>query len=79
MQQVLAECYGVCKLNKLLIFEDLNVKGYNCLSVKHGLDIDGAELVLSKAATFHAICAVLNEEYPSIFDNFKYGKVIVIQ
>lgn len=69
-----AETIGVCKLNKVMLFEDLIVSGFGMASIQKGFDVPEAKAVLEKLAKFHAICAVLQEEKPNVFINFKYGK-----
>lgn len=58
-----------------ILFEDLTLKGYRIASVHRGFNLEEAKLVLKKAALLHAVHAVLQEEYPNIFENFKYGKI----
>lgn len=72
--QLVPEPYGVCNENNAILFEDLCSKGYGILSVHQGLNFEEAKVVLKKAATLHAIHAVLQEQDPNIFENFKYGK-----
>lgn len=72
--QLFAKSYGVCKTNTAILFEDLKAKDYCISSIIRGFNFDEAKAVLKKAATFHAINAVLQEENPGIFENFKYGK-----
>lgn len=71
--QIVAETFGVCKTNKVMLFEDLAPKGYGLSSIQRGCNISEAKVIFKKLATFHAICAVLQEEKPDIFANFKYG------
>lgn len=73
--QLVAEPYGVCNANNAILFEDLCSKGYGIASVLRGFNFEEAKIVLKKAATLHAIHAVLQEEDPNIFENFKYGKI----
>lgn len=73
--QLLAESYGVSKEHGTIVFEDLKTKNYCISSIFRGFNFDEAKAVLEKAATFHAINAVMQEEEPDIFENFKYGKV----
>lgn len=73
--QLIAEPYGVCKANSAILFEDLTTKEYRIASVYRGFNFDEAKTVLKKAATLHAIHAVLPEEHPNIFEHFKYGKL----
>lgn len=72
--QLIATPYGVCVGNNAILFEDLTSKGYGIASVHRGFNFDQAKTVLRKAATLHAIHAVLQEENSDIFENFKYGK-----
>ena len=74
VDQFVAEPYGVCSANDAILFEDLSLKGYRIASVHRGFNLEEARLVLKKAALLHAVHAVLQEEYPNIFENFKYGK-----
>lgn len=71
--ELIAETFGVCKLNKVMLFEDLAPKGYGVASIQKGFDLAEAKTILTKSATFHAICAVIQQEHPNIFANFKYG------
>lgn len=73
-QQLIALPYGVCTENNAILFEDLSAKAYNISSVHRGFNFNEATIVLKKAATYHAINAVLPENQPEIFKNFKYGK-----
>lgn len=57
----------------VLILEDLSVRGYKSRSGADGLNANETKAVLKRLATFHAIGAVLQEEQPNIFANFKYG------
>lgn len=72
--ELFAEAFGVCKKKNVLILEDLSVKDYKSRPAALGLNVTETEAVLKKVATFHAICAVLQEEQPDIFANFKYGE-----
>lgn len=72
--ELLPKSYGVCRANDAILFEDLKTKDYCISSIVRGFNFDEAKTVLKKAATFHAINAVLQEEEPDIFENFKYGK-----
>lgn len=73
--QFMAEPYGVCNANDAILFEDLSLKGYRIASVHRGFDLEEAKLILKKAALLHAVHAVLQEENPNIFENFKYGEI----
>lgn len=72
--ELLAEGFGVCKQKNILILEDLSVKGYVSRSPAFGLDVTETKAVLKRLATFHAISAVLQDEHPDIFANFKCGE-----
>lgn len=74
--KLLPDLIGVCA-NKALLIEDLSVKGYTISSKFIGLNLPDAKEVLRKAAIFHATCAVLQENEPNIFENFKHGKNIL--
>lgn len=73
-RRLIAKPYGVCNLNSAILFEDLTLSAYRISSVYRGFNFDEAKLVLEKAATFHAINAVLQEQHPNIFDQFPYGE-----
>lgn len=75
---MVADTIGVCPSNKAIIFEDLSSKGYALASIETGFNLIEAKEVLEKLATFHGICAVLQEKRPDIFANFKYGKKIMM-
>lgn len=70
---LIAEPIGVCAAKNILILEDLSAKGYQARSPAHGFNMQETKAVLRRVATFHAICAVLQEEQPDIFANFKKG------
>lgn len=72
---MIAKAYGVCNANSAILFEDLTSKEYRILSVYRGFNFEEAKIVLEKAATMHAIHAVLQEEQPNIFEHFKYGRI----
>lgn len=72
--QLLPDIFGVCKVNKAMVFEDLSIKNYRLASVQRGFNLIEAKMVLKKAAALHAINAVLQEEQPNIFENFKHGR-----
>lgn len=71
--KLIADTFGVCKVNKVMLFEDLAPNGYGLSSIKRGCNISEAKVILRKSAIFHAICAVLQDQQPDIFVNFKYG------
>lgn len=72
--ELFAEAFGVCKQRNILILEDLSEKGYKSRPAALGLNLAETKAVLRRIATFHAVCAVLQEEQPNIFENFKYGE-----
>lgn len=72
--ELIAEPFGVCAERNMLILEDLSAKGYKPRSPAQGLNEYETKTVLRRAATFHAIGAMLQEEHPDIFANFKKGK-----
>lgn len=76
--QLIAQPYGVCNANNAILFEDLTAQGYRIGSVYHGFNFEEAQIVLRKAAVLHAIHAVLQEEDPTIFENFQYGKSVFL-
>lgn len=73
--QLLPECFGVCKTNKIMMMEDLGMKGYTLLPAQPGYNISQSKFVLRRMAAFHAIGAVLHEESSNLFasKNFKSG------
>lgn len=76
--QLLPEIFGVCKTKKIIILEDLTVKGYSTLAAQPGYDIPQAKAILKRMAVLHAIGAVLQQEQPNIFtisENFKNGQL----
>lgn len=74
IEQLLVETFGISSANSAMLFEDLITKGYQLAPVKPGFNMAEAQIVLSKVATFHAACAVLEEKQPNIFANFNRGK-----
>lgn len=70
---LLPEIIGVCKERKIIIMEDLGVKGYGVLPAHPGFNISQAKAILKRMATLHAIGAVLQEENPNIYANFQNG------
>lgn len=73
------ESFGSCKSKNVLILEDLSVKGYEVQPSTQGFDIFQTKFILKKIALFHAACAVLKEERPDIFANFKYGLLNILK
>lgn len=76
--QLLPGTYGVCEQNKAILFEDLAMKGYRLLPVQRGFDMQAAKMILKKAATLHACCAILQEQQADFFGNFKHGKLLEV-
>lgn len=74
--QLIADAYGVCSTNDAMIFEDLKVKSYRTSSIHRGFNFDEAKIVLKKAAAFHAINAVLQQQQPNIFELFNFGAFV---
>lgn len=72
--QFVPKVYGTCADNDLLLLEDMAPNGYKIESVYKGLNVNQAKAVLKKTASFHAAGAILNEQQPDIYENFKYGK-----
>lgn len=70
---LVAESFGVCKDDKVMLFDDLTLKGYCLPSIKRGLNIAEAKAILKRYATFHATSAVLQENEPECFANYKHG------
>lgn len=77
-KQLLPETIGVCKQRKIMIMEDLDAKGYGVLPAQPGYNIVQAKAILKRMATLHAIGAVLQEENPDIFRNFKSGQLFSV-
>lgn len=71
---LMPEPFGVWPEKNILILEDLSVKGYQVRSPTQGFDIHETKAILQRVATFHTICAVLQEQEPHIFTNFKSGR-----
>lgn len=64
---------GVWPEKNILILEDLSIKGYHVRPPTQGFDMHETKAILQRMATFHAICAALQEKEPNIFKNFKRG------
>lgn len=71
---LIAKPYSVCNATDAILFEDLTTHGYRIASVYRGFNFEEAKVILKKAATLHAIHAVLQQEEPTIFENFRYGR-----
>lgn len=74
--ELIADTFGVCTINKVMLFDDLTPKGYGMASIQQGFNLSEAKFILKKLATFHGICAVLQEQQPNIFENYKHGEFI---
>lgn len=72
-QHLLAGLIGACRMNNVLVLEDMRDKAYQCYPLERGFDLCEAKIALRKMALFHAICAHLNEQHPQLFDNFRHG------
>lgn len=58
-----------------------SIKGYGTIPIQREFDIPQAKMIFKRLATFHAICAVLQEEQPNIFDNIRNkigGKILIL-
>lgn len=73
---LVAETFGVCKVNRVMLFDDLTIKGYGVASIQQGFNLEEATAILKKLAIFHGICAVLQEREPDIFANYKHGELL---
>lgn len=74
-EKICANTYFVSKKHHAMVLEDLAVSGYRMDRNKAGFDMIHAKMVLSNLARFHAAGAVLQENQPDIFRNFKHGKI----
>lgn len=75
---IFASTYYVDYPRRAIFFEDLSLKGFRNADRCNGLDIIHTKIVLRNMAKFHAACAELKRQKPSIFDNFKYGEYLHI-
>lgn len=73
-KKMFAKTIYVNNLNKAVVLEDLSLKGYSVRTGKDGYDIYHIKMILSKLAKFHGMSAVLQKQYPDIFQNFKHGR-----
>lgn len=73
--QLLPEYFGVCNEKQIMILENLAFKGYGIVPVLPGFNIHEAKAILKRLATFHATCAVLQQDQPNIFSIFKNGRL----
>lgn len=73
--QIVPECFGVDKIKKIMVMEDLRLKGYNVIQDRNGYNIAQAKAILKRMAAFHSIGAILHEENPNVFTSkhFKNG------
>lgn len=71
--ELLPECFGVCKKQKIMVIEDLNAKGYKLLPGQNKCNISETKAVLKRMAVFNAIGAILQQEQSDIFATFKSG------
>lgn len=70
--QLLPTVYGVSKEHTAMILEDMVASGYQ---IKKDLnDFDEATIIFEKIAKVYAASAVLQEQEPDVFKNFKHGK-----
>lgn len=74
--KMFAKTIYVSNVNKAIVLEDLTKKGYAIRTSKEGYDITHTKMILSKLAKFHGMCAVLQEQHPDIFKNFKHGTLL---
>lgn len=75
VQQLVPKMIGACRINKVLVLEDLKDTMYQCFPLDRCFDLVVAKVAVRKIATFHAICAHLNEQHPRLFDDFQHGKL----
>lgn len=73
-EQIFANTIHVSQVHNAILFEDLTAKDYGIRATKDGFDLIQAKMILSKLATFHALCATLQDKQPNVFENFKHGK-----
>lgn len=72
-RRLFAECFAVCKTRKIMVIEDLKAKGYSLLPGPYECNLSQTKAVLRRMALFNAIGAILQQEEPNIFVNFKNG------
>ena len=60
---------------KIVVFEDLNSRGYVLGDRESGLDQIHCDLVLAKLARFHAASMVLAERDPAVMKNMSFGMI----
>lgn len=71
---LVAETFGVCTINKAMLFEDLTTRGYRMAEIQNGFSVAEAKIILRELAKFHACCSVLQANQPEIFANYKHGQ-----
>lgn len=70
--QLLPTIYGVSKEHLAMVLEDMVESGYK---IKEDLNaFDDAAIIFEKIAKIYAASAVLQEQEPDVFKNFKHGK-----
>lgn len=57
--------------NRMFIMEDLSLSGHKPGDRISGMDLEHCQLVLKKLGRFHAISALLVEQNPKVFDEYK--------
>lgn len=72
--QLVPGFFGVCDVNSVILFEDMNSKGFKILPAQQGYNFEEAKVILKKIASVHAACAVLQEREPDIFQRFQHGE-----
>lgn len=77
-RKIFADTIYVSKLHKAILLEDLSLKGYRSNSVKDGFDMAHAKAILSRLAKFHGAAAVLQEQQPDVYANFKHGVCVCV-
>lgn len=73
-RQMFADTIFVYKCQKAILLEDLSVKGFRVNADKNGFDVTHTKAILSRLAKFHGAAAVLQEQQPDIYRNFKHGE-----
>lgn len=74
-RKIFADTIYVSNVHKAILFEDLSIKGYRSKCGSDGFDMTHTKAILSRLAKFHAAAAVLQEQQPDIYRNFKHGKL----
>lgn len=73
-EQIFANTIHVSQVHNAILFEDLTAKDYRIqIATKDGFDLIQAKMILSKLATFHSLCATLQDKQPNVFVNFEHG------